>query len=225
MALMVCPDCGAHISDTAELCIHCGCDLFLYKEELRIDKEIEEKMIEYEQSRKPPKQVESLSEVSRYRNTDTANAIMLGFACICFIFSALILLGGEDIVLFFIMAIPGIICMVSYYVMNKDAKKLLHEEQQRIQHVIDNFEEVKRRDVEAHREYLLRSKYSQLEKIKNRNTKPVPERPKGLRCPVCDSTYCEKITTFDRVVSVELVGVASGKIGKQYKCKNCGHMW
>lgn len=45
------------------------------------------------------------------------------------------------------------------------------------------------------------------------------------KCPQCNSTNIEKISTTDRAVSVAMVGVASGKIGKQYKCKNCKHMW
>jgi len=34
-----------------------------------------------------------------------------------------------------------------------------------------------------------------------------------------------RITTVDRAISVSAVGLASGKIGKQYKCKDCKHMW
>ena len=45
------------------------------------------------------------------------------------------------------------------------------------------------------------------------------------RCPQCNSTNIEKISTTNRAISVAMVGVASGKIGKQYKCKNCKHMW
>lgn len=45
------------------------------------------------------------------------------------------------------------------------------------------------------------------------------------RCPQCNSTNIQKISTTDRAVSVAMVGVASGKIGKQYKCKDCKHMW
>lgn len=47
----------------------------------------------------------------------------------------------------------------------------------------------------------------------------------AIRCPMCRSTNVVKIDTFDRAVSVGTVGLASGKIGKQYKCKNCKHMW
>lgn len=45
------------------------------------------------------------------------------------------------------------------------------------------------------------------------------------KCPKCQSTKIERITTIDRAVSVATVGIASGKIGKQYRCRNCKHMW
>lgn len=45
---------------------------------------------------------------------------------------------------------------------------------------------------------------------------------KRVVCPYCKSTNTEKISTMSRAVSVSLVGVASGKIGKQWHCKNCG---
>lgn len=45
---------------------------------------------------------------------------------------------------------------------------------------------------------------------------------KRVVCPYCKSTNTEKISTMSRAVSVSLVGAASGKIGKQWHCKNCG---
>lgn len=45
------------------------------------------------------------------------------------------------------------------------------------------------------------------------------------KCPMCQSTNIEKISTTSRAVSVAIVGLASGKIGKQYKYRNCKHMW
>ena len=47
----------------------------------------------------------------------------------------------------------------------------------------------------------------------------------NLTCPVCGSHYIKKLTTADRAVSVAAWGLASGKIGKQYECKKCGHKW
>lgn len=45
---------------------------------------------------------------------------------------------------------------------------------------------------------------------------------KRVVCPYCHSTDTEKISTMSRAVSVSLVGAASGKIGKQWHCKQCG---
>lgn len=47
----------------------------------------------------------------------------------------------------------------------------------------------------------------------------------GPRCPMCNSEHIEKIGSFDRVTSVMFWGLASSKIGKQYKCRSCGHKW
>lgn len=33
------------------------------------------------------------------------------------------------------------------------------------------------------------------------------------------------IYSLERAASAQLWGVGSGKIGKQYKCNKCGHMW
>lgn len=45
---------------------------------------------------------------------------------------------------------------------------------------------------------------------------------KRVVCPYCKSTNTEKISTVSRAVSVSIVGAASGKLGKQWHCKNCG---
>lgn len=46
-----------------------------------------------------------------------------------------------------------------------------------------------------------------------------------FRCPICNSVNVNRIDSIERAVSVGTMGLASGKIGKQYKCKNCKHMW
>lgn len=48
------------------------------------------------------------------------------------------------------------------------------------------------------------------------------EQHPHVPCPYCKSTNTEKISTVSRAVSVSLVGAASGKLGKQWHCKNCG---
>lgn len=44
----------------------------------------------------------------------------------------------------------------------------------------------------------------------------------AIQCPYCKSWDTEKISTASRVTSVALVGVASGKIGKEWHCNKCG---
>lgn len=55
--------------------------------------------------------------------------------------------------------------------------------------------------------------------------KPVTQQPTGPRCPTCGSANISKIGYFDRATSVAFWGLASSKIGKQYKCRSCGHKW
>ena len=45
------------------------------------------------------------------------------------------------------------------------------------------------------------------------------------RCPTCNSTKVEKISTTKRWVSTGLFGLASSNIGKTMHCKNCGYKW
>ena len=41
-------------------------------------------------------------------------------------------------------------------------------------------------------------------------------------CPYCQSTSVSRIGLLNRIVSVELWGLASSKIGKQWRCNDCG---
>lgn len=45
------------------------------------------------------------------------------------------------------------------------------------------------------------------------------------RCPTCGSTNIRRISTLDRAVSVGILGIFSGKIGKNYECLNCKAKW
>lgn len=53
---------------------------------------------------------------------------------------------------------------------------------------------------------------------------PTPQ-PTTPRCPTCGSTDIKKLDSLDRTVSTAVWGIASGKIGKQFKCRHCGYMW
>lgn len=51
------------------------------------------------------------------------------------------------------------------------------------------------------------------------------EQANAPRCPTCGSTDLKKIDALDRAISVSFLGLASGKIGKSFKCNHCGYMW
>lgn len=46
-----------------------------------------------------------------------------------------------------------------------------------------------------------------------------------VKCPYCGSDYCEKLGLMNKSASLAFWGLASNKIGKQWKCKNCGSMF
>ena len=45
------------------------------------------------------------------------------------------------------------------------------------------------------------------------------------QCPMCGSQNTQRISTLSRTASVDAVGLASSKIGKQFECKNCKYKW
>lgn len=46
-----------------------------------------------------------------------------------------------------------------------------------------------------------------------------------IKCPNCSSTNVERISGFDRGVSVAVLGPFSKKINKSFKCNHCGYTW
>lgn len=62
-----------------------------------------------------------------------------------------------------------------------------------------------------------------VENIKN-PTPPhndIPKKP-TVKCPYCNSTNTKKLSSMSRMFSGGLLGLGSGKIGKQWHCNSCG---
>lgn len=57
------------------------------------------------------------------------------------------------------------------------------------------------------------------------NSKEMSQNNNVPKCPTCGSTNIVKIGIANRVMSIGLFGLASNKIGKTYKCENCGYTW
>lgn len=47
----------------------------------------------------------------------------------------------------------------------------------------------------------------------------------GAKCPTCGSTRLKKLDVVDRSLSFAVFGFGSNKVGKSFKCKNCGYTW
>lgn len=46
------------------------------------------------------------------------------------------------------------------------------------------------------------------------------------QCPICGKKDCVKrLSTLNRSASIAAFGLASSKIGKQYQCERCKHLW
>lgn len=53
------------------------------------------------------------------------------------------------------------------------------------------------------------------------NEKLEYDRMNMPRCPYCNSFSVERVSMTSKIVSTAALGIASNKIGKQWKCKNC----
>ena len=47
----------------------------------------------------------------------------------------------------------------------------------------------------------------------------------GYKCPNCGRPAGHPIGVINKGVSIGTLGLASNKVGKTYKCENCGYMW
>lgn len=47
----------------------------------------------------------------------------------------------------------------------------------------------------------------------------------GYKCPSCGMMAGHKIDAVSKGVSISILGIASDKLGKTYKCENCKYMW
>lgn len=45
------------------------------------------------------------------------------------------------------------------------------------------------------------------------------------KCPMCSSNKIVNISTAKKIVSTEMLGLASKQIGKTYQCDECKYMW
>ena len=251
MALISCPECGrANVSDQAESCPNCGYGIKSHFEAiakqqvnatLQRQKEFDAVARQAEADKKYNDYAHIVrQEQERIENTTAPqkpNFFIELFRKDIRTWTLLIVVGPIITLLFcfaahvdtFILLLYAaigllatpiwlIICLIDY-------KRELGEYKKELSLYNNNRKEWERQ--QEHKKANVETRYRELAKsdVDNKCNPPSPAKTNKIKCPICESEKVEKITTLDRGFSVAMVGLASGKIGKQYKCKNCKHMW
>lgn len=248
MALIKCPECGrANISDSTENCPFCGYNI---KEHIKRQKQKEqddwineriqlmaaEKFKEYETEMNRelmkiddmscPRKPNFLRYMFRKEDRTISCLVLIGpLLALWFYYFR----GFYSVFLNFVLlayAVLGLLAGLGWlYIGNLDYQSVLKKYKEELSAYNagevewKQYKEQRRSQIEGG--YRLRAEWA----ARNMYIRPTPTSTNVLKCPVCGSDNIEKITTVDRGVSIAMVGLASGKIGKQYKCKKCKHMW
>lgn len=143
--------------------------------------------------------------------------------------------GSADSILLlaaFLAFFPWVICIAAAYILGNivewyfqfqlDKRYFTPEERRERERQRYEF---KQRNEAAKREKEASERAKKKAEKKREEQERQAEIAKNLKCPICGSRDVERIGTGSRVASVAMVGIASGKIGKQYRCKSCKHMW
>lgn len=226
MALIKCPECGReNVSDKAEMCPDCGYGIKAHFEMIEVEKEQRrleqarklENDMRYQQMQEEAKKEEERKQKELEEMPAPSKPfpwmIILGlfFAGLAIVMFCIpsILLGLFEAFLAFVLIVGG----------NEDYK-----EKKRIYELSLKDLNSAKRQAQAYQQYSEAMASEMNSKIVNA-VNPFKEVSNGVKCPMCGKNSGKKITTTSRAASVAMVGLASGKIGKQYKCTSCGHMW
>lgn len=226
MALINCPECGReNVSDKAEMCPNCGYGIKAHFEMIQVEMEqrrLEQvKKLENDRHHQQMQEEAKKEEERKQRELEEMPSpskpfpwkVILGifFAALAIVMFCIpsILLGLFETFLAFVLIVGGI----------EDYK-----EKKRIYDLSLKDLNRAKREAQAYQQYNEDIASEMNSKIVNA-VNPFKEVTNGVKCPMCGKNSGKKISTTSRAASVAMVGLASGKIGKQYKCTSCGHMW
>lgn len=240
MALVKCPECGKeNISDSAATCPNCGYgikehfDLIRQKEAFdekkqkdreQIQKQYEDELQRIDKMYHPAKP-SLFGTIFQGKNWLFIPACLLTILMIlCMVLSLCGIAEEIDIWMVLLGAFWGIIAFVTW--------KSIKDEYDRALDKYENWDKyIERLKNDAANQYDTRIndlKKQEFEAPKSSTTTETVVMPRptyGLKCPICNSRNVKRISNTSRAISVELMGLASSKIAKQYQCKDCKHMW
>lgn len=232
MSLIKCPECGReNVSDSAEMCPGCGFGIKKYFEEIKVSHIKKQEKIKSERSNETKQQlraknaeeIERKKEIKKYKKIQMEKELTIAnlersleeekktkivFAIVAFIGIIVTIISWEFDLGFIIVLgffVSGF-CLAAL-IMSKSSTENIEKD---IYLAKSDYDSYQKKIDEINKLQIAKFKQDQLNK---------------LRCPICNSINIEKITTANRMTSIAVAGLASGKIGKQYKCKNCKHMW
>lgn len=214
MALFSCPECGAMISDKATACPHCGYPI-------EADKQTDSSTVDKENTN----QVTFVCGHGQYRskfdrwlfdvptNDDYRGVIEQGFSVTLLDYDKKELkkaslssfaelempFGNRFSMCFGFDGLEEAIANKVSYILVEGVSPIQSEKKQSLNDTLNERLEAQKR---------------RLHTLEN-----IPD------CPNCGSYDVKRISTASRLTSVFAVGLASSKIGKQYKCNKCKHMW
>lgn len=227
MALVTCPECGRkNVSNTAVACPDCGYAIKEHFERIKAEekrfadakaaeaqrKADAEDLAQRLKESEPQRKQEAIQRVQKQKSVATRN-IVCGVLTMCFFPLAVVMVkinGGAFIIILCIIC--GLVGLYNFANGLKERKTAIKN----LDMISTDLERV---------EASIAAKERQKEEARKR-LQEERDRERILPvCPLCGSKNTERISTMNRATSVAMTGLASGKIGKQYKCKNCKHMW
>lgn len=239
MSLINCPECKKGVSDSAEACPNCGFGIKEYilaekrkieyaekqkiyndkidleKEKLKAELNLKLKEVDDEKKPNEPKLFEYLNIFSGLNLAIVSIILLLFFityiskAYIFVVLTALALVAGIGVIVFFVfIGYSDYESAVSLY--NKQMTNWDEYKDNKKKKIINEYNSM------AYNMAMYNQRETPFSYEKNES---------NLKCPICNSTDVTRVTTMNRAASVAMVGIASGKIGKQYKCNNCNHLW
>lgn len=223
MAIIKCPECGKDVSDTSPSCIHCGFQLDKHFSKLQaqneLQKELDEKLRSIENMDVPEKPNPFEGEGLWWFIV----ILFLGtgiFACWLHIDLVLSDMSGMPSAFVLGLLFIALALLLIRGIFNRYKRNIVDYKQK-----VENWDEYKETEKERIRlEYKIYSE--NIMRCGNRDGKPKVESQQEehiIKCPACGSIEVKKISTAKKVVSTELLGLASSDIGKQMVCEKCGY--
>lgn len=225
MALVSCPECGReNVSDSAVSCPECGYNIKEHFIKLKVAEEKhqekeKQKAIEAENRRKKKEheheeQKEIIEKLeNRLKELDKEITVSFIVFLISLPLTIITFTASEhgSLGVFIVICAFATIISGGYWFGSLGEKNTVKEDLENAKYSLEKYEREQNKRIEA---------INAMAKVEQ--SKHAAKHPK---CPLCGSHNTERIGTISRSVSVAAVGLASSKIGKQYKCKNCKHMW